>query len=199
MRRASPQGHGIDALQTDERLLDDSLEEQVRRTALGWAMLVAGGCADPALTAGFGGGIGRTDTHMLVAGRATSTGMLSTNGKTALGLRKSQLRAAIGALRHAKGTLLHRQPIQSAFLDPIERNKRMDEDESTGDGEDDEDEEGGEDAKGDSEGLLLDGTAEPPRDDEFLPPPDSLPGNLFEDMDAAGDVPAGADVVGKAE
>lgn len=96
-------------------MLDDALEEQVRQTVVGYAMAVAGNCVSPALTAGFGGGLGRTDTHMLVAGRAAVNGALSTNGRTALAFRNAQMRTAISALRYAKSTLQHAQPISSLF------------------------------------------------------------------------------------
>lgn len=78
-------------------------------------MATAGACTDAALTAGLGGGTGRTDTHMLVAGRAGAHGVLLTSGRAALAFRSAQLRTAVRALRYGKSTLQRVAPVESAF------------------------------------------------------------------------------------
>lgn len=113
----SNQGHDAAALQTSERLLGDDLEERVRQTVVGWSMLAAGQAADPALTAGMGGGIGKSDSHMLVAGRAVTNGSADANTRKAYELRTARMRTATEALRFAKSKLMHALPIQSAFGD----------------------------------------------------------------------------------
>jgi hypothetical protein len=111
----------LDELCSTERVLDDSLEERVRQTAVGYAMLVVGGLTDSALTGGFGGGLGGTDTHMLIGGRAGASDMLSTNGHMALAFRAQQMRTAVSSLRFSKRTLMHALPIESVFSPPTRR------------------------------------------------------------------------------
>jgi hypothetical protein len=109
------QNRSLSELCSAARVLDDLREEKVRETLVGFAMLAAGGLAEPALSGGFGGGIGRIDSHMLVAGRSAGSGARSTNMRAALIFRNQRMRTAIAALRFAKGTLMHALPIASVF------------------------------------------------------------------------------------